>query len=88
MYIGEDSWGAAVIDHYDGRGELWKVAEAHLIQFHDINSPWMVAEALHDLNSGRYLVSGLSNEEPRFLVWGAKFKRKDFSSSALRRLGR
>ncbi len=88
MYIDEDSWGAGVIDHYDGRGKLWKVAEAHQIQFHDIDTPWMVAEALHDLDSGRYLVTGLSNEEPKFLVWGTKSKRKDFSSSALRRIGR
>lgn len=88
MFIDEDTWNAAVIDHYDGRGELWKMAEAHLIQFHDINTPWMVAESLHDLNSGRYLVTGLSNEEPRFLVWGVKSTRRDFSTSALRRIGR
>lgn len=88
MFIDEDTWNAAVIDHYDGRGELWKVSEAHQIQFHDIDSPWMVAEAIHDLNSGRYLVTGLSNEEPKFLIWGIESKRQDFSSSALRRLGR
>jgi len=88
LFIDEDSWGAGVIDHYDGRGKLWKVSEAHHIQFHDIDTPWMVAEALHDLDSGRYLVTGLSNEEPKFLVWGTKSKRKDFSSSALRRIGR
>ncbi|MEM0911405.1 MAG: DUF1329 domain-containing protein [Pseudomonadota bacterium] len=88
IHINEDTWNAAVIDHYDGQGELWRVAEAHLIQFHDINTPWMVAEALHDLNSGRYLVTGLSNEEPRFLRWEIDAKRRDFSTSALRRVGR
>ena len=88
MYIDEDTWNAAVIDHFDGQGKLWRVAEAHLIQFHDINTPWMVAESLHDLNSGRYLVTGLSNEEPRFLQWGVDSTRRDFSTSALRRIGR
>jgi len=88
FFIDEDSWGASVIDQYDGRGELWKLSEAHNIQFYDVDTPWMVAETLHDLNSGRYLVTGLSNEEPTFMVWGKKVKRTDFSTSALRRLGR
>lgn len=88
FFIDEDTWGASVIDQYDGRGELWKLSEAHNIQFYDVDTPWMVAETLHDLNSGRYLVTGLSNEEPTFMVWGEKVKRKDFSTSALRRLGR
>lgn len=88
FFIDEDSWGASVIDQYDGRGELWKLSESHNIQFYDVNTPWMVAETLHDLNSGRYLVTGLSNEEPTFMIWGHKAKRKDFSTSALRRMGR
>lgn len=88
FYIDEDSWSAAVIDQYDIRGELWKLSEGHTIQFYDVNTPWMAAETLHDLNSGRYLVTGLSNEEPKFMKWGIKEKRKNFSSSALRRAGR
>ena len=88
FFIDEDTWGASVIDHYDGRGELWRVSEAHNVMFYDVETPWMVAESLHDLNSGRYLVTGLSNEEPRFMTWGKQADRRDFSSSALRRLGR
>ena len=88
FFIDEDTWGASVIDHYDGRGELWKLSEAHNIQFYDVDTPWMVAETLYDLNSGRYLVTGLSNEEPTFMIFGEKVKRTDFSTSALRRLGR
>jgi hypothetical protein len=88
FFIDEDTWGASVIDQYDGRGELWKLSEAHNIQFYDVDTPWMVAETLYDLDSGRYLVTGLSNEEPTFMIWGKKVKRKDFSTSALRRLGR
>jgi hypothetical protein len=88
FYIDEDTWGASIIDHYDGRGELWRVSEAQNVMFYDVDTPWMVAEALYDLNSGRYLVTGLANEEPNFLTWGKKVDRRDFSSSALRRLGR
>ena len=88
MYLDEDTWGASVIDQYDGRGDLWKLSEAHNIQFHDVIVPGLVAETIHDLNSGRYLVTGLSNEEPKFMVWDLKAKRKSFTSSALRRLGK
>jgi hypothetical protein len=88
IYIDEDTWGASVIDQYDGRGDLWKLSEAHNIQFHDVIVPGLVAETIHDLNSGRYLVTGLSNEEPKFMVWDVKAKRKNFTSSALRRLGK
>jgi hypothetical protein len=88
FFIDEDTWGASVIDHYDGRNELWRMSEGHNVMFYDVNTPWMVAETLHDLNSGRYLVTGLSNEEPRFMTWGGVEQRTAFSSSALRRLSR
>jgi len=88
FYIDEDTWGASVIDHYDSRDALWRVSEAHNIQFYDVNTPWMVAETITDLTSGRYLVTGLTNEEPKFMVWGLKADRKDFTSAALRRMGR
>ncbi|MEY8203818.1 MAG: DUF1329 domain-containing protein [Bermanella sp.] len=88
FYIDEDTWAASVIDQYDSRGVLWKLSEGHNVQFYDVNAPWLAAETLHDLNSGRYLVTGLSNEEPRLMVWGGKASRREFTSSALRRLGR
>ncbi len=88
FFIDEDTWAAAVIDQYDGRDELWKVSEGHAIQFYDVNTPWLAAETIHDLSSGRYLVTGLSNEEPVFMKWGHKARRKDFTTSALRRMGR
>ncbi len=88
FFIDEDTWGAAVIDQYDSRGELWKLSEGHAIQFYDVNTPWLAAETIHDINSGRYLVTGLSNEEPKFMVWGGKSSRREFTSSALRRMGR
>jgi len=88
FFIDEDSWSAAVIDQYDTRGELWKLSEGHSLQFYDVNTSWLAAETLHDLTSGRYLVTGLSNEEPKFMTWGTKVKRRAFTSAALRRAGR
>ncbi|MGB0468664.1 MAG: DUF1329 domain-containing protein, partial [Pontibacterium sp.] len=52
FYIDEDTWQVAVVDHYDGRGELWRVGEAHHFQYRDANVPWVAAEALYDLQSG------------------------------------
>ena len=88
FYIDEDTWGASIVEHYDARGELWRVSEAQNIMYYDVDTPWMAAEVLYDLNSGRYLVTGLANEEPRFMTWDLKAKRRDYNSSALRRLGR
>lgn len=87
FYIDEDNWQASVIDHYDGRGELWRVAEAHNLQFYDQNVPWYAIETLYDLLSGRYLVLGLTNEEPEPYTFGVERRSREYTPSALRRAG-
>ncbi|MCA1766975.1 MAG: DUF1329 domain-containing protein, partial [Idiomarina sp.] len=87
MYLDEDSWTASLVDHYDGRGELWRVGEALNTQFYNQDVPWMAAEALYDLNSGRYISLGLGNEETPYMEWDISPSRDDFSTNALRRKG-
>ncbi|MEX1222684.1 MAG: DUF1329 domain-containing protein [Idiomarina sp.] len=87
MYVDEDTWTVSVVDHYDGRGELWRVAEAYATQFYTQDVPWMAAEGLYDLNSGRYLIIGLANEEDEYMHWDIEPSRNDFSTNALRRMG-
>jgi len=87
FFVDEDSWQAAVIDHYDGRGELWRVAEAHAMQFYDQDVPWYALEVLYDLLSGRYLALGLTNEENNPYSFGVKRSYRDFTPAALRRAG-
>ena len=89
FYVDEDTWQISVIDHYDGRGELWKVKEGHPIVHYQVKIPWLAAESLHDLNSGRYLVIGLDNEE-RGYTYDFDFKTgfENFTPQALRRAGR
>ena len=41
-----------------------------------------------DLNDGRYLTLGLTNEEKEPFKFGLKMRRKDYDTSALRRLGK
>ena len=87
FFIDEDTWQIALADHYDARGELWRVSAAYQLNFYNDLVPWMTAEAIHDLQSRRYLVSGLSNETPSEASFGHEALRQDFKPDALRRLG-
>ncbi|WP_165855422.1 DUF1329 domain-containing protein [Marinobacter sp. JSM 1782161] len=87
FYIDEDSWQATVIDHYDGRGELWRVAEAHSMYFYDQKVPWYAIETLYDTLSGRYLALGLTNEEENPYEFGTQRHSREYTPAALRRAG-
>lgn len=88
FYIDEDSWQIAIADHYDTRGELWRVAEGHAFPYRDALVTWYSAEALYDLQSGRYLVGSLTNEEGQGFDFTQRFNYSDFTPQAIRRLGR
>ncbi|TXH93784.1 MAG: DUF1329 domain-containing protein [Pseudomonas sp.] len=87
MYIDEDTWQATVIDHYDGRGTLWRVAEAHSQYYYDNQVPWYTLETLYDVVSGRYLAMGMKNEEKRAYEVGYKAASSEFTPAALRQSG-
>jgi hypothetical protein len=87
FYLDEDTWQAAVIDHYDGRGQLWRVAEAHAQPYYNVQVPWYTLETLYDLQSGRYLALGMKNEEKVAYQFGIKASSADFSPAALRQEG-
>lgn len=87
FYIDEDTWQAAAIDHYDGRGNLWRVAEAHALHYFNKQVPWYTLEALYDLQSGRYLALGMKNEEKQSYEFGAVSSSGDFTPAALRQTG-
>ncbi|WP_166266996.1 DUF1329 domain-containing protein [Marinobacter caseinilyticus] len=87
FYLDEDTWQIAVVDHYDGRGNLWRVAEAHAMQIYDVNLPAYAVESLYDLMSGRYLLMGLTNEEDEPYVYGSERNSREYTPAALRRDG-
>jgi hypothetical protein len=87
FFIDEDTWQAAVIDHYDGRGQLWRVAEAHSQNYYNVQVPWYTLETLYDLQSGRYLALGMKNEEKAAYNFKFEASVSDFSPSALRQSG-
>lgn len=87
FFFDEDTWLAAVIDHYDSRNNLWRIAESHQ-QFHyKAQVPYYAAETLIDLQNGRYVVTGLKNEEKYNYNYDYSASEADFTPSALRQAG-
>ncbi|WP_420588487.1 DUF1329 domain-containing protein [Bacterioplanoides sp.] len=84
LFVDEDTWQISVVDHYDGRGEIWRVAEAHALQYTSATVPWSAGEIIHDLQSGRYIAMGLTNEE-KPVNFEFQASHKDYTPSALRR---
>lgn len=59
LFLDEDSWQAAVVDQYDGRGELWRVSIAYLKNYYDLPTTWSALDVFHDLQARRYHVQNL-----------------------------
>lgn len=87
FYIDEDSWTILHADQYDSRGGLWRVREVYGVQFYNAPAFAQAGEVMYDLQARRYLVNALTNEE-KPVEFGKKFTSADFSTSALRRMGR
>lgn len=88
FYVDEDSWQVAAVDIYDNRDKLWRVSFGHMIVYYDIPAAWTTVEEHIDLQSGRYLVIGMNNEEPSTYTFGLDRSAGDYRPSSLRRAGR
>ncbi|MGC1507064.1 DUF1329 domain-containing protein [Ketobacter sp. MCCC 1A13808] len=87
MFLDEDSWLASVIDHYDGRGNLWRIAESHQLFSYNAGVQAYALEVLYDLNAGRYLALGFENNESKGSNYDVRFSKTEFQPAALRRAG-
>ncbi len=87
FYIDEDSWQILVMDQYDNRDQLWRVSEGFVINYYDEPNLWTTLESHVDLQSGRYVVLGLNNEESFTYDFSPKLSLADFTPAALRRAG-
>ena len=87
FYIDEDSWQIMVADSYDDRGGLYRVALAYVLNYYEVPSPWSTLEVYHDLNSRRYLATGLDNEEEMY-DFSVELSDREFTPQALRREGK
>lgn len=86
-YLDEDSYQIVLIDHYDQRGQLWRVSEAHSINFYDVPTFWTTIEVHMDLQSGRYVATGLDNGDP-VNTFNVQLSPSDYTPQALRTRGR
>ena len=87
FYLDEDSWQIAVVDQYDARGEMWRVSQAYIVNHYQVPVLWSTGMSIYDLQNGRYLVKGLTNEyaPARFDL---QLNPSQFTPRALRRRGR
>ncbi len=86
FYIDEDSWQLLAADQYDPRGQLWRVSEAHCINYYEVPTFWSTLEVHTDLQSGRYLAMGLDNENKMY-DFSIKRTPADYTPDSLRREG-
>ncbi|TBU74705.1 DUF1329 domain-containing protein [Phytopseudomonas daroniae] len=88
LYLDEDSWQAAVVDQYDGRGELWRVSLAYLKNYYELPTTWSALDVFHDLQARRYHVQNLDNEEANTIDFSQPIAGDGyFTPAALRRRG-
>ena len=88
LYLDEDSWQVALADQYDSRGELWRVSVAYLKNYYELPTTWSALDVFHDLQSGRYYVQNLDNEESGTSDFGQPLPDANhFSVATLRRVG-
>ncbi|MCY1366790.1 hypothetical protein D9M69_536960 [compost metagenome] len=87
MYFDEDTWALVEVDHYDGRGQLWRVAEGHQVLHYQQGASYYAAVTLYDLIAGRYLVQNLINEAKRGITFDLKTSMNDLTPAALRNAG-
>jgi hypothetical protein len=82
FYVDEDGWAISSVDCYDNRDQLWKVQESELLTVPFIPTLTGVAEVIYDLQSGRYFVTALQNED-HFVDFRIQFKDTYFSPGDL-----
>lgn len=87
FYFDEDSWQIVAADQYDGRGEIWRISEAHNINYYDVPLLWETVLTQYDVQNGRYLAFGLNNQD-RIEVFNEEMDPEKFTPQALRRKGR
>jgi hypothetical protein len=86
FYVDEDSWQVLAVDQYDGRGQLWRVSEAHCINYYEVPTFWSTLEVHTDLQAGRYLAIGLDNEGKMY-DFTIKRTAADYTTASLSREG-
>ena len=85
FYVDEDSWIVIAQDIYDDRDQFWRFAESHSINFPEV--PVMVngVQVHYDLQSRRYVILNLTNEEKELIEYDWSAEPSYFTPVALKR---
>ncbi|MDN7139832.1 DUF1329 domain-containing protein [Pseudomonas sp. JQ170] len=87
LYFDEDTWQIAEVDHYDGRGQLWRVGEGYGVNDYERGAAGYAMMGIYDLIAGRYNVLAMINESKQAPLFGKAAKMNDFTPAALRIAG-
>ncbi|MGJ7513787.1 DUF1329 domain-containing protein [Pseudomonas baetica] len=87
LYFDEDTWQIAEVDHYDGRGQLWRVGEGYGVNDYERGAAGYAMMGIYDLIAGRYNVLAMINESKQAPLYGNAAKMNDFTPAALRIAG-
>ncbi|MCY4043457.1 MAG: DUF1329 domain-containing protein [Cellvibrionales bacterium] len=87
FYIDEDSWQIALLESYDGRGDLWKVGILNTVYDYAIKGYIARAQVFHDLSSGAYVSARMVNETAQPNLMATPKGAKYFTPANLRKMG-
>lgn len=88
FYIDEDSWQFALLESYDGNGDLWRVGILNTVYDYHVQGYIARAQMFHDLQSGDYVAMRLVNETKPTKYADKLRGKKYYSPKNLRKLGK
>ncbi len=87
LYLDEDSWLILLQDIYDERDQFWRTGMSFALQYPNIPLQMNAMQAHYDLQSRRYVVINMQNEEANPVEYDFDAPAKNFTTSALKRFG-
>jgi len=85
FYLDEDSWIVHTQDIYDERDQFWRTAESHSITFANVPVVVNGVQVHYDLQSRRYVIINMTNEERKLMEYDLGQKPDYFSPATLKR---
>ncbi|WP_020648601.1 DUF1329 domain-containing protein [Solimonas variicoloris] len=85
FYLDEDSWIVHAQDIYDERDQFWRTAESHSIAFANVPVVVNGVQVHYDLQSRRYVVINMTNEERKLIEYDWEAEPAYFSPATLKR---
>ncbi|CAA0081350.1 putative protein [BD1-7 clade bacterium] len=87
FYIDEDSWQIALLESYDGRGDLWRVGILNTLYDYALQGYVARAQTFIDLQSGAYITLRLVNQTAPVNFTAEPKGESYYSPSNLRKMG-